>query len=494
MKKHLLLLTSLFVTATLCHAQTTPILWGMTPGGGANHSGTLFSYNTSTGTETVLYSFGGISTGYDLGSNPYGSLMKASNGLLYGMTSTWGFNDSGTIFSYNISTNTESEQALGGGTNGTTPYGSLIQASDSLLYGMTSEGGSVNWGTIFSYNTSTSVRINLHDFVGESGDGNGPYGSLIQAGDSLLYGLTVDGASDNGVMISYNIYTGKESDLHDFGSGNDGYNPYGALLLAKNGLLYGMTSGGGYYGGGIIFSYNISNGTYTDVHDFAGYLSDDDAAFPFGSLIQVGDSLLYGMTSQGGSNLSGSSSSLGYGAIFSYNISTGNDAVLHSFNNNDTDGIYPRGSLFQASNGLLYGMTYGGGADGGYGTIFSYNISSGVETVLHSFSGGNDGVDPFGDLIEVDSTSTTGINQLAVKNNQLLIYPNPSTGQFTINLYNNQTGYTVEVYNVLGEKIYQAILSNSQNVIDLSTHPTGMYFIYLKSGEGVETGEVIITK
>ncbi len=88
----------------------------------------------------------------------------------------------------------------------------------------------------------------------------------------------------------------------------------------------------------------------------------------------------------------------------------------------------------------------------------------------------------------------TGINELAANNNNLSIYPNPSSGQFTINLSNNQNVYSVEVYNVMGEKIYQSILSNSQNNINLSTQPTGMYFVYLKSAESVEVGKMLVTK
>jgi PKD repeat protein len=89
----------------------------------------------------------------------------------------------------------------------------------------------------------------------------------------------------------------------------------------------------------------------------------------------------------------------------------------------------------------------------------------------------------------------TGINKLSVNsNNQLSIYPNPSSGQFTIKLQGNQNEYTVEAYNVIGEKIYQSVLSNSQNTINLNSQPPGMYLIYVKSDEGVAIGKVILTR
>ncbi len=91
-------------------------------------------------------------------------------------------------------------------------------------------------------------------------------------------------------------------------------------------------------------------------------------------------------------------------------------------------------------------------------------------------------------------TTLAGINLLSKSSNQLSIYPNPTSGQFTVILEGNQNGYSVEVYNVLGEKIYQSISGNSPDIINLSSQPPGLYFIYLKSEQGVEVGKVLVTK
>src|SRR5207253_1763901 len=61
-------------------------------------------------------------------------------------------------------------------TDGSTPYGSLIQ-SGSGLYGMTSLGGGSNNGTVFQVETDGSDFQVLHTFTGGS-DGKWPFDSL----------------------------------------------------------------------------------------------------------------------------------------------------------------------------------------------------------------------------------------------------------------------------------------------------------------------------
>ena len=67
-------------------------------------------------------------------------------------------------------------------------YLKLLQASNGKLYGMTREGGSNGAGTIFSYDPATSAYTQLKDF--DDTNGANPYGSLVQASDGKLYGMT----------------------------------------------------------------------------------------------------------------------------------------------------------------------------------------------------------------------------------------------------------------------------------------------------------------
>lgn len=108
------------------------------------------------------------------------------------------------------------------------------------------------------------------------------------------------------------------------------------------------------------------------------------------ALIQASDSYLYGTTSGGGSNSDGTV----------YKISTtGVFTLLHSFTGAD-DGSNPEGSLVQAANGYLYGTTEFGGFSG-LGTVFQIG-ADGTFTTLYSFSGGSDGGEPTGSLVVFD--------------------------------------------------------------------------------------------
>ena len=75
---------------------------------------------------------------------------------------------------------------------------------------------------------------------------------------------------------------------------------------------------------------------------------------------------------------------------------TGKEIVLYAFTGG-TDGGFPLGGLVRDGVGNLYGTTYVGGnatkCTGGCGVVFKLD-TTGVETVLHSFTGGADGANP----------------------------------------------------------------------------------------------------
>ncbi len=356
-------------------------LYGTAADGGAFDYGTIFSYDPASGNYTTLYSF----DYYTVGGYPYGSLFQASDGKLYGMTYEGGNDEYGTIFSFDPSTAAVTDVHDFDYTDGAYPYGNnLVQAQNGKLYGMTEEGGTSNDGVIFSLDPVTDNYSKLLDF--DQTNGAEPYGSLtLDSLNGKLYGMTVvGGANSEGVIFSFDPAVNTYTDLYDFdNSNNNGDYPYGSLTLAQDNKLYGMAYEGGANNEGVIFSFDPAAATnpYTDLHDFAG----TEGSYPDGNdLIQAQDGKLYGMTLDGGAN--------NYGVVFSFDPAGNTYTDLHDFD--DSDGEYPYGTLLQTPDGTLYGLTYDGGLTDD-GVLFSYNISASSFNVIRTFYTNYEGAFPY---------------------------------------------------------------------------------------------------
>jgi uncharacterized repeat protein (TIGR03803 family) len=185
-------------------------------------------------------------------------------------------------------------------------------------------------------------------------------------------------------------HAGKFKLLYSFKGGvSDGATPL-ADLIAVGGTLYGTTSAGGGAGQGTVFSLDLKTGTETVLHAFAG---GSDGAAPAAGLLKFGNTL-YGTTTGGGS--------AGQGTVFSLDLATGAEQVVHTFQGGTTDGAYPQARLIEAG-GLLYGTTMEGGSSTcffGCGTVFSIDPATGAEKILHVFQSGSDGANPASGLIK----------------------------------------------------------------------------------------------
>ena len=221
-------------------------LYGATANGGSGSTGTLFSYSASGGLQTLV-SFTGAN-----GAVPRAGLLDV-NGTLYGTTANGGSGGDGTVFSYSASGGLKTLATFTGtGGNGAVPLAGLTDVNGTL-YGTTSGGGSAGTGTLFSFNPTTDAITTLASFTG--GNGANPYAGLTDV-NGTLYGTTAAGGSANdGTVFSYSASGGLQT-LASFTGGN-GANPRAGLLDVGN-TLYGTTINGGSNGDGTVFSYSLS--------------------------------------------------------------------------------------------------------------------------------------------------------------------------------------------------------------------------------------------
>jgi uncharacterized repeat protein (TIGR03803 family) len=177
--------------------------------------------------------------------------------------------------------------------------------------------------------------------------------------------------------------------VYSFGGEEDGEYADSDLAIDASGNLYGTTVLGGTFGGGSVFKLaRTPNGwVHSVLYSFTG---GPDGGEPYKGVTLDADGNLYGSAVTGGSG----SCEGGCGVIYKLtnNGGTWTQTVIHAFTGGD-DGSGPGARLTIAGHGRLYGMTPTGGAYG-LGTIYeTHQDGNGnwVFNVIHAFTGGADG-------------------------------------------------------------------------------------------------------
>lgn len=301
----------------------------------------------------------------------------------------------------------------GGTADGSASQADLIQASDGDFYGTTFAGGTYGLGTVFRV-TPAGVETALWSF-GSAGDGASPQAALIQASDGNFYGTTTGGGTNRAGTAFRLTPAGVETVLWSFGGAHgEGANPVSGLIQASDGSFYGTTMNGGAQGSGTVFRLTPA-GSEAVLWSFGG---TGDGAYPQAGLMQASDGNFYGTTK----------GALDNGAVYRL-TPAGVETVLWTFGGTG-DGFWPFAGLIQASDGNFYGTTEMGGANNA-GTVFKVT-PAGVETVLWSFGGGNDGVNPWAKLIQASDGNFYGTTEEGGVNNTGTIFKLTPSGVETV--------------------------------------------------------------
>jgi len=279
--------------------------------------------------------------------------------------------------------------------DGAQPNG-LVRGPNGYLYGTTGSGGEVDEGTVFRIAPGGGRYGIMWSFGNHINavDGDGTAAPLVLASNGYFYGTTLSnpgGGSGNGSdgVVFRMTPGGALAPIHNFCDivQNDicvgGLGTQGALMQARNGYLYGTTSGAGAFNQGTIFKMT-PGGAVTTLYSFCGTLDQGtcvDGAGHISGLVQGPNGELYGTTLDGGTAAPGT---VGDGTIFQISPA-GKFSTLYNFciQANCADGAQPQFGVIVGPDGNLYGTTGTGGAVG-LGTFFTIT-PAGHLTTLYSF-------------------------------------------------------------------------------------------------------------
>lgn len=282
----------------------------------------------------------------------------------------------------------------GGGPNDPRFSGIIAQSRDGNLISTAPDTWTGGRGTVFGITKDgAGAVIILHSFNGADGD-EAISGLTLGTGGNY-WGTTAGGGLYGHGTIFKITASGGLTTLHNFTGGADGGKPGAPPIEGIDGNFYGTTGIGGKIGSnGTVYRITPS-GTFHTLHSFGAA----GQGYPNGALVQGSDGFLYGTTFSGGKN--------GVGTIFKISV-TGWFKTI--FNFGGVFGANPFGPLIEGNDGNFYGAASGGGPTGG-GVLFRVS-PSGAVAIQWDFSGGSDGSNPVGGLLQGADGNLYGTNDL----------------------------------------------------------------------------------
>ncbi len=416
---------------------------------------------TSEGKVRVLLPF--YFDGPMKGREPDTGVVSDGRGFLWGTTIeggeieedvNGGYTWCGTVFRLDLKTGVPktmvSFTGRGGSAKGKRPTG-LVHDGNGILWGMTSEGGADNLGTIFQIDVSTGKFTIVAEFTGDAGTARGatPNQTLVNDGNGFWWGTTMFSRRDtshrffdvtgNGTVFKINARTGEFKTVHEFrrDPSESGRNPRTALVSDGQGFLWGTGS----WDDEMIFKIDVKTEAVTIVKYYQPMSESEINIMPNSALIPDGSGSLWGTTFAGGAGR--------FGSICKVDIATGVLTTVLEFTGpggaapgGAAPGSRPEADLIDDGKGSFWGTTSGPGRWNGtisgandYGTIYKIDKTTGVLTTVSEFpvqSGDIKGSNPPSGLVSDKGDILRGVTAAGGAAEFGTIYSfNTRTGAFT---------------------------------------------------------------
>lgn len=269
------------------HISDDGLIYGMTTRGGSYNRGVIFQYDTTDNTyETKL----------SLEGNYFGS--RPSNRLIYDTVqqkiygaARGGSNNEGILFEADPFTG---EYAIAHHfsltTDGTSPQGRIIKGPDHHLYGVCTSGGEHEAGTLWKFSPENNTLDVLHHFTESEGKQH-EAGLTFNADSTFMAGIARRGGeNDDGSLYTYSLEDNSFVVMHSFNSQEEGRGNESHLFLADNGVFYGMTWFGGANNRGAIYAFATEDSSFSTVYNF-----ESNSGYSRNSFTRGSGSTLYTM-------------------------------------------------------------------------------------------------------------------------------------------------------------------------------------------------------
>lgn len=338
-------------------------LYGVTFRGGRQNEGTLYGINKDGTGYRAVHHFGRS----DDGKHPSGALLLATDGGLYGTTTSSAAGDKGVVYRFDPATGVMKVVKRLEGATVLLGRNGVIEGNDGVLYGV-ADGSTTNATAIFRLNKDgTGYRI-IRSLPRANSDFAWSRAPLFEGSDGLLYGTCINGGTYNrGCLFKLNKQGNEFQTMISFGATPaDPQAPAGGVIEGSDGRLYGVTKRGpAEYGG--VFVINKDGSEFTSLLNPALY------QFPGFTPTLVDNSLIYGVASNEGSET---------GLIYRLPITGGAGSILQEITPTGGSPVEPL-ALLDASDRWIYGLTDSGRTSSPY--IYRMRRDGSAFTLLREF-------------------------------------------------------------------------------------------------------------